>query len=74
MPVRRRRAIALRAEGSVLRVTVADDGVGGANPAAGSGLRRLSERVQALGGRLTVDSAAGSGTRVAATLDLGTRP
>jgi signal transduction histidine kinase len=66
--------IALRAEGSALRVTVADDGVGGADPTAGSGLRRLSERVQALGGRLTVDSAAGSGTRVAATLDLGTRP
>jgi hypothetical protein len=66
--------IALRTDGSVLRVTVADDGVGGADPAAGTGLRRLSERVQALGGRLTVDSRAGSGTRVAATLDLGTRP
>jgi signal transduction histidine kinase len=64
--------IALRNDGSVLRVTVVDDGVGGADPLAGSGLRRLSERVDALGGGLTVDSVAGSGTRVTATLDLGT--
>jgi signal transduction histidine kinase len=37
-------------------VEVADDGVGGADPAAGSGLRGLSDRVQALGGRLLVTS------------------
>jgi signal transduction histidine kinase len=67
-------SIVLRADGGVLRVTVADDGMGGADPTAGSGLRRLSERVAAVGGRLTVDSGPGSGTRVAATLDLGTRP
>jgi signal transduction histidine kinase len=66
-------SIVVRAEGDVLRVTVTDDGVGGADPLAGSGLRRLSDRVEALGGRLTVASAAGSGTRVAASLDLGMR-
>jgi signal transduction histidine kinase len=42
-----------RAGGAVL-VVVADDGVGGADPATGSGLRGLSDRVEALGGRLSI--------------------
>ena len=40
----------------VARVEVADDGVGGADPARGSGLRGLADRVEALGGRLGVES------------------
>jgi signal transduction histidine kinase len=56
-----------------LRVVVADDGTGGAEPARGSGLLRLAERVQACGGLLTVDSRAGEGTRLVAEFDLGTR-
>ena len=40
----------------VLRVEVADDGIGGAVAGAGSGLRGLADRVEALGGRFTVSS------------------
>lgn len=47
---------------------VGDDGVGGTNPANGSGLRGLSDRVAALDGRLVVDSPVGNGTRVTARI------
>ncbi len=56
-----------RENGSVV-VEVADDGVGGADPVRGSGLRGLADRVSALGGRLQVDSASQSGTRVTARI------
>ena len=49
-------------------VEVADDGVGGADPARGSGLRGLADRVEALQGRLEVDSRPGEGTRVRAEI------
>jgi signal transduction histidine kinase len=49
-------------------VTVSDDGVGGADPTAGSGLRGLAARVEALGGRLDVDSPPGRGTRITAEI------
>jgi signal transduction histidine kinase len=58
-----------RANGSAT-VTVADDGVGGADPAAGSGLRGLAARVEALNGRLDVDSPRGGGTRITAQIPL----
>jgi signal transduction histidine kinase len=51
-----------------LRVRVADDGVGGADARRGSGLRGLADRVEALGGRLRVESPPGGGTRVEAIL------
>jgi signal transduction histidine kinase len=54
-------------DGTVL-AEVADDGAGGADPAAGSGLRGLADRVEALGGRLTVDSPPGAGTTLRAEL------
>jgi hypothetical protein len=53
-----------------LRAEVADDGVGGADPASGSGLRGLTDRVAALGGRLEVISPAGLGTRLLVELPL----
>jgi signal transduction histidine kinase len=56
-----------RAEGEVV-VTVSDDGRGGADPAAGSGLRGLADRVEALDGRFAVDSPPGGGTTVTAVL------
>jgi signal transduction histidine kinase len=65
-------AVQVRAErqnGRVL-VEVADDGIGGADPAAGSGLRGLADRVEALDGHLEVESVAGSGTRVRAVIPL----
>jgi signal transduction histidine kinase len=50
-----------------LRVSVQDDGVGGANPAGGSGLVGLTDRVEALGGKLTLDSPPAGGRRCAST-------
>jgi signal transduction histidine kinase len=53
-----------------LYVEVLDDGVGGADPAEGSGLRGLDDRLAALGGTLAVVSPAGGGTRVVAEIPL----
>jgi signal transduction histidine kinase len=53
-----------------LLVEIADDGAGGADPAAGTGLRGLADRIDALGGRLEVDSPPGGGTRISARLPL----
>ena len=52
------------------RMIVSDDGVGGADPAGGSGLRGLADRVEALDGRLTIDSPPGAGTTLRAELPL----
>ncbi len=52
----------------VLRVEVTDDGVGGADPALGSGLRGLEDRVAAAGGRIEVVSEPGAGTSIRAEL------
>jgi PAS domain S-box-containing protein len=52
-------------------VEVADDGVGGADPTGGSGLRGLADRVEALDGRLQVESAPGGGTRIRAEIPCG---
>jgi signal transduction histidine kinase len=49
-------------------IEIADDGVGGADPAGGSGLRGLADRVEALGGLLLVTSPRGAGTVVTAEL------
>jgi signal transduction histidine kinase len=54
-----------------LSVQVRDDGRGGADPAGGSGLVGLKDRMEALGGRLSVQSAPGAGTTVQAELPLG---
>ena len=53
-----------------LMVEVADDGVGGAGAAAGSGLRGLGDRVGALDGTLDVESPAGGGTLLRAHIPL----
>ena len=57
-------------------VEVADDGVGGADAGGGSGLRGLADRVEALGGRLAIDSPRGLGTTLRAVIPLSasTRP
>jgi signal transduction histidine kinase len=61
------RVHASQADGT-LRVEVADDGEGGADPAQGTGLRGLDDRVRAIGGTLHIDSRAGAGTRLVAEL------
>jgi signal transduction histidine kinase len=53
--------------GSAL-VEVSDDGAGGANPASGSGLRGLADRVETLGGSLEVVSPTGAGTLLRAVI------
>jgi PAS domain S-box-containing protein len=57
-----------------LTLTVRDDGVGGADPGGGSGLVGLQDRVEALGGTITIDSQAGSGTGLVVTLPIATEP
>jgi signal transduction histidine kinase len=61
------RLTALRDDGRLV-VEVADDGDGGADLAAGSGLRGLADRVDALGGEFSVGSVSSGGTRLRATL------
>ena len=53
-----------------LWVRVRDDGVGGADPACGSGLVGLNDRLEAFGGTMTLDSPAGGGTTLVAQLPL----
>jgi signal transduction histidine kinase len=53
-----------------LRIEISDDGMGGADPARGSGLRGLADRVAAIGGNMTIDSPAGGGTRLLVELPL----
>jgi PAS domain S-box-containing protein len=53
-----------------LRVAVQDDGVGGADPARGSGLVGLTDRIEALGGKLVLHSPTGGGTTLRIDLPL----
>jgi signal transduction histidine kinase len=64
-----RAAVRAFAENGTLRVEVRDDGIGGADP-RGHGLMGIADRATAFGGRLDIDSPAGGGTVVAATLPL----
>jgi GAF domain-containing protein len=54
-----------------LELSIRDDGAGGADPAGGSGLIGLKDRVEALGGRIEVESPVGRGTSLVVTLPLG---
>jgi signal transduction histidine kinase len=65
-----RAQVDLARDDGLLVVEVSDDGVGGADPDKGSGLRGLTDRVEALGGRLQVSSEHGLGTTVRAELPL----
>ncbi len=56
-----------------MRLSISDDGVGGADPARGSGLIGLRDRVEAAGGTLTVESPAGEGTHLIAELPIAPR-
>ena len=54
-----------------VRLSIDDDGIGGADPARGSGLVGLRDRVEAVGGTLAVQSPSGGGTHLAVELPLG---
>ena len=57
-----------RSDDGTLFTEVVDDGRGGADAAKGTGLRGLADRVEALGGRVRIDSPPGRGTRIRAEL------
>jgi signal transduction histidine kinase len=65
-------AVSVKVEvvGQVLRVAVRDDGAGGAALADGTGLAGLKDRVEALGGRIFLDSPPGAGTSLRAEFPL----
>jgi signal transduction histidine kinase len=63
-------AVRVEAVDGVLRISVRDDGVGGAVFAHGSGLAGLKDRVEALGGWISLESPRGAGTSIAAELPL----
>jgi signal transduction histidine kinase len=52
----------------VIHLAVHDNGVGGADATSGTGIRGLRDRVEALAGTLAIDSPAGTGTRLDATI------
>ncbi|OGO54999.1 MAG: hypothetical protein A2V84_06075 [Chloroflexi bacterium RBG_16_70_13] len=62
--------VSIRTSGDDLAVEIRDDGRGGADPAGGSGLSGLRDRVAAIGGSLVVHSPEGGGTSVLATIPL----
>jgi len=62
--------VSLAPRNGSLMLSIRDDGVGGADPARGSGLVGLTDRVEALGGSIRVSSRPGEGTHVTAELPL----
>jgi signal transduction histidine kinase len=62
--------VGVREQAGMLVIEVTDDGVGGADATGGSGLRGLTDRVSAAGGRLTVTSPRGAGTTVRVELPI----
>ncbi len=62
------------ATGGLMRLSISDDGVGGADPAQGSGLIGLGDRVEALGGTVEVTSPPGAGTALRVTLPIPASP
>jgi signal transduction histidine kinase len=63
--------VSLSTRNGLLVLAIRDDGVGGADPRRGSGLRGLGDRVQALGGTLEVESRPGNGTVLRAEIPCG---
>jgi len=63
-----RAVVRVRGLGDHVSIEVDDDGIGGADPRAGSGLRGLADRLAALNGTITIVSPIGGGTRIAAQI------
>lgn len=66
-------SVAVEQSNGFATVVVRDDGIGGAEPAPGSGLVGLADRVEALGGRLHIESPPGRGTQLTAEIPCQTR-
>jgi signal transduction histidine kinase len=65
--------IGLAMNGRILRLSISDDGVGGADPSCGSGLLGLTDRVEAIGGTISIVSPARGGTSLLIELPLDER-
>jgi GAF domain-containing protein len=65
--------IRIEARNGILDLTIQDDGIGGADPARGSGLTGLMDRVEALGGTLAIESPSGEGTSLRVQLPVAGR-
>ena len=63
--------VSLRLQDDMLRLSIRDDGVGGADANRGSGLTGLRDRIEALGGRIKIESPSGSGTLIEAEIPVG---
>ncbi len=63
-------AVDVEEDEAALRISVRDDGIGGAAFAGGSGLVGLKDRVEALGGRISVESPRGAGTSIRVEIPL----
>lgn len=66
--------LSLAADNGTLLLSIRDDGVGGADPTRGSGLVGITDRVEALGGTIDIESAPGGGTSLVVTLPLDAEP
>ena len=64
-------SVSVAYQGGAVIVEAVDDGIGGADPDRGIGLLDVSDRVGALGGRLSIESPVGGGTRVHAEIPCG---
>lgn len=64
-------SVDIRREGNWLRIGVSDNGLGGANPELGTGLRGLRDRITALDGRIALSSPKGKGTRLTVEIPCG---
>jgi signal transduction histidine kinase len=62
--------VAVEQRDGLLNLSIRDDGIGGADPTRGSGLVGLRDRVEALGGTITVASSPGEGTSVVARIPI----
>ena len=67
-------SVVLTTSGSEIRAIIKDDGCGGAEASAGSGLVGLIDRIEALGGRFALESPPGHGTRISMRMPLTAEP
>jgi signal transduction histidine kinase len=65
--------IGLTADGAAVRLSIRDDGVGGADPGSASGLLGLRDRVEALGGKIEIQSPVGVRTTLLVEIPFGDR-
>ena len=63
--------VSLRVDHDMLRLSIRDDGVGGADANRGSGLTGLRDRIEALGGQIKIESPSGSGTLIEVEIPIG---